>query len=287
MMLRSVLLAVLGCGLASAPVWADPVLRIEHAAARVVVIPEPRNDVIYTVQQGRAGLPMLRSRQDGGVMIIDGGLDGGFGPFGIHMGLSCQGSGDRVRVRLPGHGDVALQDLPVVTAHVPLNAHVAVGGAVFGEVGPSMSLEFSNAGCGDWRIDDVRGVTDLSLSGSGDVRAKSSGGAKAHISGSSDVYFGAVNGGLEAHISGSGDVHAAYINGPLNAKIAGSGDVTVDGGQSPMVYAAIAGSGDVKFRGVASGLQASIAGSGDVDVARVTGPIIKHVAGSGDVNVGR
>ncbi len=272
---------------AATPALAAPALRIENAAARVVVIPEARNDVVYTIQQGRAGLPAMQIRRDGGVTVLDGGLGGGWGPFGVHLGLSCQGSGDHVRIRIPGRGVVALQDLPVVTARVPMNAQVAVGQAVFGEIGPSQGLDFSNAGCGDWRIADVRGPTHLSLSGSGDVRARAVGRTDVHISGSSDVYLGPVTGALEAHISGSGDVHAASVSGPLVARIAGSGDVTVDGGSSPSVEAHIAGSGDVKFRGVAGQLMASIAGSGDVDVARVTGPVTKHIAGSGDVNIGR
>lgn len=281
--------ALLGSGLmAAAPAFAqEPTLRIENAAARVVVIPEQRSDVIYTVQPGRAGLPALQTRRDGGAVVLDGGLGGGWGPFGIHVGMNCQGSGDRVRVQIPGHGVVALQDLPVVTAHVPLNARIAVGQAVFGEVGPTSSLDFSNAGCGDWRVADVHGPIHIGVSGSGDVRGRSVGPADVHISGSSDVYLGPVNGNLEAHISGSGDVHAASVSGPLVARIAGSGDVTVDGGTSPSVEAHIAGSGDVKFRGTAGQLMASIAGSGDVDVARVTGQITKHIAGSGDVNVGR
>jgi hypothetical protein len=286
MIYRSFALALLASGLAFAPAFAaDSALRIENAAARVIVIPEARGDVVYTIQPGRSGLPALQLRHDGGVVVLDGGLSGGFGPF-VHVGLNCQGSGDHVRVRIPGHGEVALQDLPVVTARVPLNARVAVGDAVFGEIGMTQSLDFANAGCGDWRIADVRGPLHMALSGSGDVRGGRAGDTSVHISGSSDVYLGGLT-SLEARISGSGDVHAVSINGPLQAKISGSGDLTVDGGQSPNVSVAVAGSGDVKFRGTAGALSATVAGSGDVDIARVTGPVSKHVAGSGDVNVGR
>jgi hypothetical protein len=287
MTFRILALALLGATSIAAPAFADDVFRIEHAAARVVVIPEARGDVAYSIQPGRAALPALQMRQDGGVKVLDGGLGGGFAPFGFHMGMSCQGAGDHVRIRIPGHGVVALQDLPVITVRTPLNAHLAVGDAVFGEIGPSQSLDFANSGCGDWRVADVRGATHLSLSGSGDVRGRAVGEASVRISGSSDVYLGPVSGGLDARISGSGDVHAASVSGPLSAKIAGSGDVTVDGGTSPSVEAHIAGSGDVKFRGVAGSVSAFIAGSGDVDVARVSGAVTKHIAGSGDVNIGR
>ena len=286
MAVRASALALLALAAASTPAWADATLRVEHAAARMVVIPENRADVAYTIQPGRAGLPPIQKRLDGGVTVLDGGLDGGFWPFGIHRGLNCRGSGDHVRVSIPGHGEVALQDLPVITAHVPMNADLKVGDAVFGEIGPSASVSFANAGCGDWRVADVHGPAHFAVSGSGDIRAHDAADARVAISGSGDVYFGAVR-ALDARISGSGDVRADQMEGPLSAKIAGSGDVVVQGGHASSVAAAIAGSGDVRFKGEAGAVNASIVGSGDVDVARVTGPVAKHVVGSGEVNVGR
>jgi hypothetical protein len=264
-------------------------LRIEHAAARVVVIPEPRGDVVVSVQQGGAGLPALQVRRDGGVVVVEGGLggrSGGFWHWGW-SGLNCRGSGARAAVGIPGHGWVPVANLPVITARVPLDARVGAGEAVWGEIGPARSLDLANAGCGDWTVADVRGGLSVSVAGSGDVRAGSAGATRVAVSGSGDVYMVAANGGLDAHVSGSGDVHARAVNGPVGAKIAGSGDVTIDGGQAPNVGVSIAGSGDFRFRGVAGALSAAVVGSGDVDVARVTGPISKHVVGSGDVNVGR
>jgi hypothetical protein len=287
MIIRTFPAAAFCAALAATAAAAQPALHIEHAAARVIVIPEARGDVVYTIQPGHAGLPPLQARRDGGVIVLDGGLEQRSGLFGLHRGANCQGSGDHARVRIPGHGDVAFQDLPVITAHTPLNVRLTVGEAVFGEVGPSQSLDLANAGCGDWRVGDVRGPATFSLAGSGDVRARNTGEAMVRISGSSDVYLGAVQGALDARVSGSGDVRAASVAGPLTAKISGSGDVTIDGGVSPSVMASIAGSGDLKFRGTAGALSASIAGSGDVDVARVTGAVSKRIAGSGDVNVGR
>lgn len=285
MTLRLVAGALLGASLMSAPAFAEsPTFRIENAAARVVVIPEARNDVAFSVQRGRADMPEFKQHKDGGVTVIDGGLKGGGKHlFGLRNGLSCKGSGEHVFIEVPDRGDIALQDLPLITIRTPMDVRLSVGEAVFGQIGPSQSVELANSGCGDWRIADVRGAAHFALSGSGDVRAQGTGEAVVHISGSSDVYLGAVNGGLEAKVSGSGDVRVASINGPLSAKIAGSGDVVVNGGQSPNVIAAIAGSGDITFRGTAGALNASIAGSGDVNVARVTGPITKHIAGSGDV----
>ncbi|MFX9181041.1 hypothetical protein ABTN76_20025, partial [Acinetobacter baumannii] len=89
-----------------------------------------------------------------------------------------------------------------------LDARVGGSGAVFGEVSSSNSLDISNAGCGDWRVADVRGPLRLSMAGSGDVHAGSAGEAHVSISGSADVALGPVNGVLETRTSGSGDIHA-------------------------------------------------------------------------------
>ena len=276
--------------LAAAPAFAQTGgVRVEHAAARVVVIAEPRGDYAISIDQGRAGLRPLTLRKDGGVTVVDGGYGGNFGLF--HMGwdnLNCKGGWDHdPRVAIPGRGDVALRDLPVVTIHAPLNARIGGSGAVYGEVNTTKSLDLSNSGCGDWRIGDVQGPLSIAMSGSGDVRGGSSGDAHIAISGSSDIVLGAVNGRLDTHTSGSGDIHTASARGGIQTRIAGSGNVVVDGGEAPDVGVSIAGSGDFRFHGTAGAVKVSIAGSGDVDIARATGPVSKHVAGSGDVNIGR
>ena len=267
---------------------AAPTVRVDHAAARVVVIPENRGDISVTINQGRAGLHPLEIRHDGGVIVVDGGMEPRI--LGMNWGwngLNCRGSGEHTRVFIPGKGEVAVNELPVVTIHTPMDAHVGGSGAVFGEVGPTASLDLANSGCGDWRVADVRGPLGIALSGSGDVHGAAAGETHIRISGSGDVFMGPVNGALETRTSGSGDIRALSVHGPISTAIAGSGDVLVEGGDASQVGVRIAGSGDFKFRGVAGSVSASIAGSGDVDIARATGPISKHVAGSGDVNIGR
>jgi hypothetical protein len=273
---------------------APPAVRVDHAAARVIVIPENRSDVSVTINQGHAGLHPLEITHDGGVIVVDGGLNHmgwRWGPrtwgfSGGWDGVNCRGSRDHVRVAVMGK-EVALADLPVVTIRTPMDVHVGGSGAVFGEVGPSASLDLANSGCGDWSAADVRGDLSIVLSGSGDVRAGSAGASQLRISGSGDVFMGQVNGALDTRTSGSGDIRAASVRGPITTSIAGSGSVVVDGGEASQVGVKIAGSGDFKFRGVAGAVSASIAGSGDVDIARATGPVSKHIAGSGDVNIGR
>lgn len=261
-------------------------LQVKDAAARLIVIPEARGDVVVNVQPGR-GLPAPKVRVEGDRLVVDGGATGGRHIFGIHIdNLNCRGRGHVREVNIPGHGWTPVENLPLITARVPLDARVGAGAAVFGEVGPSNSLKLSAAGCGDWKVADVKGALELSDAGSGDVQAGSVGYAHISLAGSGDVRLGQA-GGLETAISGSGDVHAATINGPIKASINGSGDVTVDGGQAPKVAVNIAGSGNVKFGGVAGDVAVGVAGSGDVTIAKATGQVSKHVAGSGDVNVGR
>jgi len=287
--IRAIAAAGLLAGVAAGPALADPGVRIDHAAARVVVIAEARSDYAITIDQGHAGLKPLQIVKDGGVTVVDGGYGGpaGWGWAFGNFGLNCRGPMGHERVSIPGRGEVAVADLPLITIHAPLDAHIGAGQAVFGEVSGARSLDLGDAGCGDWRIGDVHGPVHVAVSGSGDVRGGNVGDAHIAISGSGDVTLGAVNGGLETHTSGSGDIRVAAVSGPINTKISGSGDVVVDGGNAPNVGVAIAGSGDLKFRGTAGAVSVSIAGSGDVEVARATGPISKHVAGSGDVVIGR
>jgi hypothetical protein len=278
--------AVLGAlALACAPAAAQAqAFRLENAAARLVVIPEARSDVVFTIKPGRADLAPIRPRRDGGVLVLDGGY-GGFGAFRVLSGLNCHGSGERASVGVPGRGRVPVADLPVVTVRTPLHAVVGAGGAIYGQVRASESLDLSLAGCGEVQVEDVKGLLNASLSGSGDLTGHGAGEARISISGSGDVVLGSV-GPLRTSTSGSGNITVESVKGPIKAELSGSGDLTVDHGAAPTVKVAVAGSGNVRFGGSAGALAASVAGSGDVNVARVDGPVSRHVAGSGSVNVG-
>ena len=299
---------------AAEPAWAAPGVRVEDAAVRLVVIPEARRDVSVTVSQGPAGLPPLRMRREGDVMVVEGGLRDRIescGVINIDMfsvfGPRRRGAaapGQRVMVR--GVGLVPYGRLPVITARVPLEASVAASGAVWGEVGPTQSLQLAKSGCGDFRVADVQGDFDLASNGSGDTAAGRAGrlraalrgsgdlmggdvaqGADIDVHGSGDVKLGRVGGGVAVAVTGSGDVRVVEARGAVSASIAGSGDVTVEGGRTPALSARVRGSGGVRFNGEAGSLSADITGSGDIHVARVSGPVAKAVHGSGDVIIGR
>jgi len=257
-------------------------IEIKDAVARVTVIPEARSDVAVTIVKNDAHHPLQVSTGLDGRTIVDGGYRGGlFGGIG-----SCNSFGGHPVVHVRGVGDIGYDDMAQVVVHVPMDAKVAGGGAVFGTVGRSSSLDLAAAGCGDWTVADVGGRFALSNAGSGDVHAGTAGLIHISTSGSGDVSTHAVSGGVEAAIAGSSNIKIASVSGPVKVRISGSGDLSIDGGQAPDLSASIAGSGDVTFHGVVGNLTASIAGSGDVNVAHVTGAVKKAIVGSGDVNVG-
>jgi len=251
---------------------------IEHAAARVTVIPEARGDVAISVTRQNPRLRLTVNRI-GDRIVIDGGL-------GFFRGPNCTTAFGRHGVNVAGMGFIPYEELPQIVVRMPLDAKVSAGGAVFGTVDRAQSLQLSNSGCGDWTVANVAGPLSLHLAGSGDVHGGSVGSADVHISGSSDIFLRDVRNGLDSVTSGSGDVRAASISGPLHVRVAGSGDVGAATGQVSDMVVGIAGSGDVHFGGIAKSLEANIAGSGDVTVGHVAGPVAKHIAGSGSVTVG-
>jgi hypothetical protein len=252
-------------------------VEIEDAVARVTVVPEDRKDIKVEVISANSRLP-LTVRTLGDRTIIDGDLD--------RKIRSCHSSGEGSRVHVRDVGDVSWAQMPQVVIRTPRDVRVEAGGAVFGSVGRSASLELGNAGCGDWTIANVEGAARVSQAGSGDTRMGTSGSLKVRVAGSGDVAAAAVKGGLDINIAGSGSAAISSVNGPLEVSIAGSGDVDIGGGRATAMKVSVAGSGDVEFRGSADSLKARIAGSGDVRANEVRGQISKTIMGSGSVRVG-
>ncbi|WP_168075392.1 DUF2807 domain-containing protein [Caulobacter sp. SSI4214] len=273
-------LAVLAAALAAAgAASAAPSVKIKDAVARVVVIPENRPDVKVEVIRDNASLP-LTVRQNGDEIIVDGDLR--------HNRISsCNSRDGKITVHVRGVGDVDYDAMPQIAIRAPMNVKVAGGGAVFGDIGRSASVELDNAGCGTWTVANTAGAMKINQAGSGDTRAGSAGSLEVNIAGSGNVVTRAVAGDLEAAIAGSGDVRVASIGGRLKGNIVGSGNVTVAGGHARSVSANVMGSGNVTFDGDADAANVTVAGSGNIRIARVNGPVQKHVAGSGDVIIGR
>lgn len=277
-MTRSILalsLAVASISMAGAAQAAQ--VSVKDAVARVVIVPEDRQDIRVDILHANPSLPLQVRTQDAEV-IVDGDLDRNI--------RSCRTRGGRPSVTVSGVGEVAYDDMPQVVIRTPRDADVSVGGAVFGSVGRSQSLSFANAGCGDWTIANVAGKLSLSQAGSGDLRGGNAGETDLRVAGSGDLTLRQVRGPLKIDVAGSGDVKVAEVTGPLlQVRIAGAGDVHVAAGQVETFNATIAGSGDAKFGGESGAMQARIIGSGDVEARRVRGAIERSVIGSGAVTV--
>lgn len=258
---------------------AAPNLKIKDAVARVVVIPENRTDIKVETLTTNASLP-LTVRTNGEEVIVDGDLRRS------KIG-SCNVRNGKVFVKVRGVGEVAYDDIPQIAVRMPLNVRVAGGGAVFGDIGRSESVNLANAGCGNWTVANTKGKLEVSQAGSGDTRTGTASTLEVSLAGSGGVKTQAIGGDVEISIAGSGDVSVASLSGSLEANIAGSGDITVLGGRARSVEVNVMGSGDVTFKGEADSADVSVAGSGDIRIAKVNGPVKKHVAGSGDVIIGQ
>jgi hypothetical protein len=257
---------------------AEPSVEIRGVAARVRVIPEPRSDVAITVVKSDPRLP-LRVRRLGDRVYLTGDVG-----RKVH---GCRGGDGHRSVAIWGRGAIAYEQLPELVVRTPMVVRLTVGDAVFGEIGRSAGVDFTNLGCGEWGIADVAGRLRVSQAGSGDVRTGSAGSSDLSVVGWGDIVTGDIRGGLRAVSSGSGDIRIASVSGPVDARIAGSGDIDLAGDAVDAMTVSIAGSGAVTLKGQASSLKATIAGSGDVKVTRVSGPVNKQVFGSGAVRIGR
>ncbi len=266
-----------GLALAGAAM-AEPSVDINHAVARVVVSPEPRTDIKVEIVRANPRLPIRVWSFLGRTYV-----DGGFAGYRVH---GCRGPVAQPSAFVAGIGEVGPDAMPQILIHTPMDASVNAGGAVFGQVGRSGSLELANAGCGDWQVGNVRGKMTVNVAGSGSVRTGQAGAAELRVAGSGSIVTREIAGPVVAMNVGSGDIDVASVQGAFNARIAGSGHVRVAGGHASAMQASIAGSGDIALAGVADSLNASVVGSGDVRVLRVTGPVHKAVVGSGDVRIG-
>jgi hypothetical protein len=251
-------------------------IEVKDAVARVTIVPENRSDIKIEVTRPNARLP-LTVRTFGDRTILDGDLR--------HF-RDCHGSGEGSWVDVRGLGRIGWAEMPQVTIRTPRDVKVDAGGAVFGAVGRSASLDLGNSGCGDWTIANVEGQARISQAGSGDTRMGTSGALKVRLAGSGDVAASDVRGPVDINIAGSGDAAVKSVAGALEVSIAGSGDVAIGGGRATDMKVSVAGSGDVDFRGTADSLRARIAGSGDVHANEVKGAVSKTIMGSGSVRIG-
>lgn len=272
--------AFIASGISAAPAAAAPSLDVVDAVARLTVIPEARHDIRVEIIATNPKLP-LKVRQEGERTVIDGALARG-------KIRSCRGVTPQERVvTVGGLGEVGWSQMPQIVVRMPRDVVLRAGGAVFGVVGRSASLEFGSAGCGGWVIANVAGALRLNQAGSGDTRAGSAGTARLRITGQGDIAMAEVREGLTAEVAGAGDIAVAALEGgPLTARIAGAGNISVRSGRAGAMTGGVAGSGNIEFGGEAETLKARITGAGDIRVRRVRGAATRTVIGQGRVLVG-
>lgn len=271
-------------GALGAPLAQQQQIEIKNAAARVVVSPEDRQDVIYEVFAGDPRLP-LKIRHQGHKLIIDGGIKRErFRGCEVHVDPNGRRSGD---VHVAGLGQIAWSQIPQVTIYTPRSVKLTASGAVFGSVGRAGDLYLANDGCGDWTLADVSGRLHVNQAGAGSSRAGHAGSAQLLVAGSGGVSMGDVGGDLVIDMADAGEVRVASVNGALRVRVAGPGGARIEGGRATAMNASVAGAGSVIFYGVAQSLKATIAGSGDIRAARVIGKVEKQTIGSGKVIAGR
>jgi len=272
--------------------WTHPAgaasLMIRNAVVKVTVIPQDRTDIDIKVIRANPRLPLTVQPGLNGDVIVDGSRRYGF--WGFLFGgrtTDCHRDSDEPVVHVWGVGDVRGDDMPQIVVQVPMDARVSTGGATFGSVGRSNSLDLHIAGCDDWTIANVAGRLMIDDAGVARVRAGTSGSLDLRIAGFSDVKTADVANGMIVHIAGAGEVATTSVSGPVEMHIAGHGDVKIDGGHASTFDVHIAGSGDIDDRGQADTLNAEIVGAGTVNIAKVNGAVAKSIAGMGTVNIGR
>ncbi len=127
------------------------------------------------------------------------------------------------------------------------------------------NLKYDVSGSGDGDFSGVNGELQISISGSGDVKAKdlrlTDCTIKVNGSGDMKLYGSAEN--ITITVSGSGDIDASALNAVnVTAKVAGSGNIKVSAVES--IYASCVGSGDIYYSGNPQKVNVSSSGSGGI-----------------------
>ncbi|WET02627.1 head GIN domain-containing protein [Flavobacterium sp. YJ01] len=129
-------------------------------------------------------------------------------------------------------------------------------------------------------------ISELSLSGSGDITAESpikNDKFTAKLSGSGDIDLNVISNSFDLSLSGSGDIKLKGNSDNISIKLSGSGDIEAYNLKSKIANINVSGSGDVAVN-CSESLTARVSGSGDV---KYTGNPQKRdakVTGSGSIS---
>jgi len=256
---------------------AAPSVEFRDAIVRVTVIPEDRADIKVEMLTTNPSLP-IEVRTSGAQTIISGNL--------AHRIHDCHTRGDHPTAWVVGIGTVEYKDMPQIVVRTPKAVAIEAGGAVYGAIGRSASLDLDNSGCSAWTVADVAGEAALRESGAGSVRMGSADRLELKLSGAGSVHATKVRQSLNATLSGAGGVHVDELSGAMQARVSGVGHIKVDQGKASAIQASVSGVGGVEFGGQADSLDASISGFGGIRVKSVSGPVTKSISGGGHVTIG-
>lgn len=255
------------------------VLELKNMAARVIIEPGAREDIVLTVDYGtRSDIPKIMVKTSGDKLIADGQMN--------LRGETLTPGADTVRLS-GALGQVALTDLPVIRVQVPMNVTLSAGRGIYiGEVGKSDAVNLNLEGEGSWTLSDVTGEAAIFAEGGETIAVTRAGSANVALKGAATVSFETVS-DLKAATSGSGRFSIGTLTGPAQLSHSGSGSVTIREGGSPSLTISSTGTGTVRFDGVAEKADVSVTGSGRVALHKVTGPVRKSIAGTGTVSIGQ
>lgn len=129
-------------------------------------------------------------------------------------------------------------------------------------------------------------ISELSLSGSGDIISKSpikNDKFSAKLSGSGDIDLDVVTNSFDFNLSGSGDIKLKGNSDTLVIKLSGSGDIEAANLKSKNANITVSGSGDVKVNCNES-LTARVSGSGDIKYIGNPEKRDVKISGSGSIS---
>lgn len=156
------------------------------------------------------------------------------------------------------------------------------------KVEKGVNLRPSNWGKGIHITVPVESISEVSLSGSGDIAGQTtikSNSFSARIAGSGDMALMVETERVEAALSGSGDITLSGRTTDFDVQVSGSGDIKAYELEAEHVTAAVSGSADIKVTANQS-IDARVSGSGDIHYRGNPKKINSKSSGSGDISRG-
>ncbi|MFD2099197.1 head GIN domain-containing protein [Flagellimonas iocasae] len=156
------------------------------------------------------------------------------------------------------------------------------------KVEKGVNLRPSNWGKGIHITVPVESISEVSLSGSGDIVGRTtikSDNFSTRIAGSGDITLTVEAGNVDAALSGSGDINLSGKTMGFDVQVSGSGDIKAYELEAENVTVAVSGSADVKVTANQS-IDARVSGSGDISYRGNPKKINSKSSGSGDISRG-